>query len=716
MKNAPLSLTALAIVCCCTLPVFAQKDTSRIDIGWLSLDKRFTQTLTIKGEDLEKMPFVNLSDAISAWLYGAYTRPTTLAYVVDGNPVTDVNMIPIYEIEEVTLVEQAAGAAAYGGSQQELAVITTRYGKGKSGMRAAAQAGLVNANGNGVNTHTNVYHQYYLSAYRNMDQLSAGVSADWIRDANPLPSGANYRVITPASLERWRLNGYLIWRPAKNNVVELRASYAPQQAKEALDSTLNQEVIEVNSSSHSHLLIPKLSWHSQLLPGLINEFHSTYLSGSQYAAFNLSANNIDPYPFPTEEVEDTSLSRISQLFVRDRMSYDLPVRNWHIDPAINFSYEYITEKTAASNTLLSINNGLPVFTDMPVGPWQEQHGDLLFLTPAVDIRQGQVLDVQLGAQINVSHRQDTGARSVFPFATIGLDIFRLTHVTGGASLKIFGSYAQRPQVFVDDYSLNDFSSTGSPYSLANVYHSRSTPTTFTTINNNGDTVTQTVQIPNERLPVFWTWSAGVSYTTANGRVQLQYTFEKRNFVTPGEVSYTAYNGSGVSGLVGVPGWNSTLHHVDIRVRLIDSKSSSWQTGLNLTMLKNQYVNPLTSPYIGPSTYTYDFSYLAAGDIRPAPLSYTGGWVNRWRAGHFMAGLDVLYHFGESPASLVYTITASEPKINSFMVPNIYAGYNWRLGESRVLELFLDSRGLVRSKSSDLLDERRYYTVGGKLTL
>jgi len=51
-----------------------------------------------------------------------------------------------------------------------------------------------------------------------------------------------------------------------------------------------------------------------------------------------------------------------------------------------------------------------------------------------------------------------------------------------------------------------------------------------------------------------------------------------------------------------------------------------------------------------------------------------------------------------------------------MVPNIYAGYHWRLGESKVLELFLDSRELVRSKGNDLLDERRYYTVGGKLTL
>src|ERR1700722_1213687 len=148
--------TALFAVLLLVLSGWAQQDSSRIDIGWLSLDKGLTQTVSIKGEDLEKMPFVNLSDAIAAWLYGAYTSPSMLAYVVDGNPVTDVNIYPIFDIEEVTLVEHAAGAAAYGRTQQELVVITTKRGKGKGGMKAAAQAGLVNQDGNNVHTYNRV--------------------------------------------------------------------------------------------------------------------------------------------------------------------------------------------------------------------------------------------------------------------------------------------------------------------------------------------------------------------------------------------------------------------------------------------------------------------------------------------------------------------------------------------------------------------------------
>jgi hypothetical protein len=48
--------------------------------------------------------------------------------------------------------------------------------------------------------------------------------------------------------------------------------------------------------------------------------------------------------------------------------------------------------------------------------------------------------------------------------------------------------------------------------------------------------------------------------------------------------------------------------------------------------------------------------------------------------------------------------------------NIYIGDRWKLRGAGTLELFLESRGLARSKTSDLLDDRRYYTIGGKLTI
>jgi len=724
MKNTALSLF-IALV---ALTGRAQKDTSRLDIGWLSLDKELTQTITIKGSDLEKMPFLNLSDAISAWLYGAYTTPATLAYVVDGNPMTDVNSYSVFDIEEVTLVGSALGGAVYGGTQQELVRSTPRWGKdaagegratggkGQSGIKAAVQGGAINSNGDGMKTKTNFYQQYYLGVYHNYDKLSAGVSADWVRDVVPMPAGGEYQVTTPENLQRLRLNGYLSWRPTTGDIIELRVGYAPQWVNEALDSTINSESRQVAQKMHEHLLVPEVRWNHRFSQGLTNELRVVDVNESGYSAFNL-LDSVTTNAFPPVEAEDTSLARINHLFVRERLSYDLSAGSWHFLPSLNFSYDHITEKTAtAVDSLAFSNTGGPLFIDLPVGPWQEQKGDLLFLTPAVDVRLARVLDFQLGAQMNVSRKRDTGSKVLYPFATIGLDLLRFGHATGGPSLKLFGSYAQRPLVFLDDYSLFDFSGGGSPYSLANVYQPKYTPFEFSSWNPITGTTSESFLIPNQPRPLFWTWEAGASFATANGRVQLAYTFEKRNFITPGGTSFISTIPG--EGLTVLNVWKSTLHHIDIRLKVTDSTKVTWMTGLNLTLLQSR-LNPFSFPsnITGLSSIYNDSQYPDAGDVYPAHLSYTGGWVNRWNMGSFSAGLDLMYHFGEATqGSYPYGVNQNGPKLNSVLSSNIYIGDRWKLRGAGALELFLESRGLARSKTSDLLDDRRYYTIGGKLTI
>ncbi|HEV3325056.1 MAG TPA: hypothetical protein VG052_05605 [Puia sp.] len=698
----------------------AQMDsTQKIDIGWLTLNKDFTQTVAIKGVDLEKMPFVNLSDAIAAWLYGAYTVPGNLAYVVDGNPVTDVNVYPIFDIEEVTLVEHAAGGAAYGGTQQELVVITTKRDKGRGGIRADVQTGLVKANGNGRSTVTNIYHQYYLGAYRNFNKLSVGVSADWIRDVVPATSGADVQVSTPDNLQRWRLNGYLTWTPVKGNIIELRVSYAPQVAKEALDSVQNYNLYQVNFHNNSHLLAPQLSWHADLSAGLKNDLYAEYLGASENSSF-LGYDSSFTYPPNIVHYGELSAGKISQLLVRDRLSYELAAGAWHFAPALNFLYDHIDEKTAYATSTFAVSgySGPPVIIPPMLGSLQEQKGNLLFLTPGADIRWGKAVDLQVGAQMNVGSKVDSGAKRVFPFAGLCLDLSRLSGETDGENVKLFGSYAQRSQTFVDDYSLFDFSGGGGVYSLANVYHQRYEDELISTFSSSGgvtDTVSYLEQIPIRRPAVYWTWEAGILYTTANGRVKLQYTFERRNFSTGGMIDYLSLTTSGSYSTI--PDWKSDLHHFDIRWKAVDSKEGRWETGLNLTLLKSKQYTPGPDSFYLTTAVFYSVENPPVGDLPPNPLSWTGGWVNRWQAGDFTAGLDLLYHFGESERVYgPYGGLVNGPKLNSVLLPNVYIGNRWKLRHGETLELFLESRGLIRSQHSDLLDTRRYYTIGGKLAL
>src|SRR5580692_11172912 len=218
MKTPTLSLMALALACCCTVPALAQSDSSRLDVGYLPLQRDLTQNISIKGADLEKMPFANLSDAIAAWLYGAYTQPAALLYVVDGSPVADVNAYSVFDIEEVVLVQNAAAMGYTGTSQQEVVWIRTRRGKAKSGVTAAAQTGLVNGGMKGVSTDTRWYHQYYLGANINPGNWRFGASASWLRDIQPTSTA--YQIVTPDNLQRWRLHGYADWQPDRHDQLE----------------------------------------------------------------------------------------------------------------------------------------------------------------------------------------------------------------------------------------------------------------------------------------------------------------------------------------------------------------------------------------------------------------------------------------------------------------------------------------------------------------
>ena len=275
MRKYTLSL-ALAIA----LPfaLSAQSDSSRYDIGYLTLNKNFTQHVTIRGEDLEKMPFVNLSEALRAWFFGAYTGSITLAYVVDGNPVTDVDLYPIYEIEEVTLIQNALATAAYGNGQQELVLVTTRRGKGKGGMRVTAQTGLVNGEQHPNKTRDGVYHQYYLGAYRNLAKFSFGGSAGWQRDIQPDEEWVYlHEFVTPENLQRWRFNGWMEWRPDPQNTIGVQLHYGTQRQGNS-DSSRDPSLPFANSlQSVNHLLIPQLTWEGRWLPGLHNKFDAEYL-------------------------------------------------------------------------------------------------------------------------------------------------------------------------------------------------------------------------------------------------------------------------------------------------------------------------------------------------------------------------------------------------------------------------------------------------------
>jgi hypothetical protein len=189
-------------------------------------------------------------------------------------------------------------------------------------------------------------------------------------------------------------------------------------------------------------------------------------------------------------------------------------------------------------------------------------------------------------------------------------------------------------------------------------------------------------------------------------LQIQGNIERRNYAALLYEFGGSYLGGG-GFYVNSEVASDMLLHVDARVKILQGGAADWQSGINASILHSK-VN-------GVTTVTMDGALVGfTGDVYPNPYSVTGGWVNRVRVRHFIGGIDLLYHFGET-----YYLTGpgSFPvvtrKVNPVAVPNIYAGYRFNPAQNGP-EVFLGSRGLFRSSPSDLAESRRYFTIGGKL--
>ena len=319
------------------------QDSLRIQTGYLSLNREMTQTISVKGSDLEKMPFTNLSDAIAAWFYGGYTQPSALLYVVDGNPVTDVNMYSVFDIDEVLLVQNAVALGTTAAGQQELVYVRTKRGRGKSGIKAAVQGGLVDVSGNPAKAQW--YQDVYAGGYRNWEKASVGLSANYLRDVYP-GKVTGQMDVTPDHLRRWGLNGYFDWRPGKNNSVELTVSYTPQTMAGDFDTAYQTGSYTAQATSGQHLVVPHLYVHSSPVSGLSNDVRATYLH-NRYSMTDGWTTAAAP---GQGNFVGTTINRQTSyhLYLSDRLQYLAHIGHVEVATSINASYEYCKETIVQS--------------------------------------------------------------------------------------------------------------------------------------------------------------------------------------------------------------------------------------------------------------------------------------------------------------------------------------------------------------------------------
>lgn len=668
----------------------AQTDTTRYDLGRLQIKKSLTQAITIKAADLEKMPFTNLSDAINVWLYGVYGGAAAYVPVIDGIVMTDVNALSIYDIDEITLVQNSAAAPSGVRPQQLLLLIKTRRNRpGKYGIEAAGQTDMVRLHNMPVNPdnykfkHTvQLYNQYYLSGYVNTSRLHAGLSADYQRDAIPVATlqtvpGSQLYTDGYANINRYKFNGYLDVDLGKLLAISFNTGYVPQSGDSS--AVTNQGYSEINTLSK---LKENLYYSNISLKSSLAGFRNTLTGGYEYYKSTVNQNDIvagvssQPLMLANESKHTTS-----NYLIKDNLSYTFKTGGLEIEPSVNFMYKYYADTTFQKKTESLVNPGVYSPIQILINTTTASLKSTL-LTPALNINYRKVFALQGGFESILSSLGDNlignKPKRIYPFASAMLNLTELAGKgTRSTGISIFGSYANAIPYTIDIYNLLSDISTINSLSIPPAINSAA------------------VGNPNS-YKAFNQWQAGTTISLFNNKLTFNYTYNARqyNVLGTGYIHGSNYN------YYYIFSSKITSHRFGFDINWVKSSKLSWQTNLNASYIKTQFNYPTNIPGLyGVSNITLKGHII------------TGGLVNRVTFKKLFVGADVLYLFHENAP---YTGSNSSPYYNAFNLQNIYAGFKFNLPGTKNLEVFANARSIAEDRSPTLLDTRKYYGLGFKL--
>jgi hypothetical protein len=672
----------------------AQNDTTHYDLGRILLKKEFTQGITIKGRDLERYQFSNLADAINVWLYGIYSNSSDLTYVVDGNLVADVNAYSIYDIDEITLVQNALVQLNGASGQLQLVLIKTRRNKpGKQGIEAAGQTSLVNVHDisdqPGGKSTVDLYHQYYLSAYKNYNNIQFGASADYQRNVIPEITGNTYKVNDPVHYDRFKFNAFANINTWKGSVLNVDVTYDPQRNKEDNASTINQPPVSIFQNRNyyiiQHLVNADISLKSHIVNGLNNIFSAGYSHYNYHETDNYSEGETTVPPINVNSIA-VNYNTTSNLLLRDNLYFEKKIGNFVFEPSVNFTFRYLRDSlTTHISSLTTSNLNIPEASSSSYASFTKFR--TYFLTPSINLYYKKIFNLQGGFLYNLSKTNDQlpdneKPPKLFPFISANANIAPLIDPNTTIAINLHGAYALSYE-FGDGYSaLSELSNTSTAPFVVTQFVSA--------ITNPDGSLSQPATAANDLYRSFKTLTAGIDVDLLKNRLTIGYLFEKRNYLTTVEEQISSTDNSFTETIAIAAHTSYYLNTVNINFKAIDIKSFKWQTGINTTSIKQKL--PDYGISIGQNTWT-------------------GGFVNRFEINSLFAGANLLYAIGERN----YTAT-SVTKINSFSLQNLYAGTKIKITHLKYAEVFASARNIIQNKSSDITDNRRFYGLGFKLGL
>ncbi|OQP44939.1 hypothetical protein A4D02_09130 [Niastella koreensis] len=620
------------------------------------------------------MPFTNLTEAINSWLMGTLTTKNTVLYVVDGNLLNDINAYSVYDIEEVTLIQNAMAQVSGAIQQQQLVLVTTkRKTSHKAGICSAGQlfgTGREAASGaHDPKFSVNLYHQYYLSLYQNRQRLQYGISLNYLRDVYPQAKNDESAYNPPLHIDRFRVQAYLTTQLGNHNTMQLNIGYAPQRMAEKVSTNDPREKTAYTYTNRQPLFMPSLRLHSVILKNLNNDLSVAYVPGVGSTQESLQGFYL--YGTDSFKVRNNinSKDRLQQLVIRDHLSYIKNLGAWNLEPSLDIMYKKLKKKNETNS--YSVNDNQSGINPVQTSTSFTSYGPvkIYLLTPSLTLFYRNIFNVQAGWLQNLSHRYSDKMKRTFPFVSTSLDVLRTFVPAAKASVKLFASYATGGDFADIQDTLKDFVPVNQPVNAAFPYYGTAYDSAWHMM------------------------TAGAVFHAWNNRLMINYSFERRHFNTAMELNlppnYTR---------VYMPECRSYTHRLGVQVKIIETLQAQWLSGINATHMKNEIYAPFLIPGAAVKT-----------------TAWSGGWVNRLRYKAILLGCDILYY----PDAMLMSRTSSNitmNKTNAWLLQNLYGGYQWQRGKLKGLEVYAATRNLAQSDKYDLSDGRRYYGIGFKMCL
>jgi hypothetical protein len=684
MRKVHYVLVLTATFCFITLNSVAQNDSLYFDLGRIKIKREFTQAITVKAKDLQQLSYTNLTDAVAAWFMGAYTNPSDVLYIIDGNTAGDPNMYSLHDIEEITLVQNALIQLNGASPVRQLVLVTTKKTGKQTGIFIAGQTNQVRQNmpgpidGKIKETVPALFHRYYLSADKNGKKVQYGASVGYLRDAVPHLRDPENITGKLNNFDRMQGNAYAQVLFGKSNIVNVQANYSPQyfDFEQQQNWSSNSETVVRTQDYHSKnkSLTTTLSWQTRFAKKWSNSLNASlnHLRIRQHDSNNFYGTN-----YRHTYWNYTGGSRFRYYQVRNTVSFKEVIGKWHVEPALSFTY---FKPKRDHDWMVYSKRGVEVTEHTVAGQWAWDR--FIQLNPTISLTLQDCLNITGGVLSDLNPKV---RKRFFSYASATADLLQLGKHRPEANLKVYLSYAAFDRFDIPVYGFQETEYVplaAFPYRPVSMLESNELRYIRTT-----DSVNRII-------------SAGSHLVLFRKRLNLQYYFEKRN--TGVMAAGTIFSSNGFSTIFALRILNSAINRINLQYNTIQNAELKWTTGLNFTSAKLRFSEPAS----------FSNPYQVLGGMNDGK---TGGLTNRVEYKNVGLGVDMLYIFDEKVKQDPYRNDVEE--MNSFLLQHVFIMYTLRPAGSHPVRFYLNSRNPVQDKNYRLnKDRRRFYGAGFEMKL